>query len=883
MKKTLILPAALLSAVMIFGIGTSVSYLTQSSNNDLKISATPAKSTEVSKNYNFKNFKAQSKIVEASPASVTWPLIANISEKSLEGNLQSTISYPTASVAYQVNTKIDFTGDASADSNVIFWQLVGSANSWTATGSTTVFNPDVYVQLDVNPTNSGTLTVNKIEALVGASGTGNMYYQAFYSLNSDFSNPVSIQSALKLPNNGSASLVANLSTPVILTGNQKLYLRFYPYLVSATTNKQFGLRNVKISGSMEGSVANPATVSTAAVSSVSTTSAVSGGTISSNGGGAITESGVVWSINQNPTTSDFRTNENASTGSFVSVLSDLSPATTYFARAYATNSAGTSYGAQVSFTTLADIIAPTISTTGSSQVTNKSFVISGNVADWGGSSVIERGVVWSTTSNNPTLENGIKVATGSGLGVFSSYIYGVDPSTVHYARAFATNSAGTAYGSVVTVATKSTEPDVLKTISKNGRAAGNYTTVQEAFDAVPDNYTGRWILHIKPGTYNERPTLAASKSNVYLVGDDAATTIITNNISAGTINPDTNQAYGTSLSQTMAIFGNDFTASKITIENSYMNSAANTALNPSTQAVALKTQGDRQAFYDCRILGYQDTYLGNSIGRAYFKNTYIEGNVDFIFGRQTVVFDQCTTYINRQNSVVTAPSTEASTKFGFVFLDCNLKVPAAGTTDFNGAVINNFHFGRPWQNRPKSAFIRCETPAMMNPVGWTTMNAGLNPVFVEYGGTGAGATADKLGSRGNEGVVITEAQSQVYTVANVFKKETDPSFVFDWMPNPSLNLDLSTLAVDNDNSTKQSVYPNPFTDEVTIAYDLKSASEVTVAIYDMSGRIVKNVAGGYQKAGGNHLKIQGEELNPGIYFYTVKSNSGHLTGKLIKK
>lgn len=882
MKKTLIFPAALLSAVMIFGIGTSVSYFKVSSSDDVKTSISSTKLEEVYKSGENKNIAGQSKLIEATPASVTWPLITNITEKSLEGNLESSISYPAASVAYQVNTKIDFTGDAITDSNVIFWQLVGSANSWTGTGSTTVLNADVYVQLDVNPTNGGTLTVNKIDALVGASGTGNMYYQAFYSVNSDFSSPVSIQSALKLPNNGSSALSFTLATPVVLTGSQKMYVRFYPYLAAAATNKQFGLRNVKISGTMEGAVANPATVSTTAVSSVSTTSAVSGGTISSNGGGAVTASGVVWSTNQLPTVDDFKTTENATSGSYTSSLSNLTPGTTYYARAYATNSAGTSYGSQVSFTTLANIVAPTVTTTSQSQVTNKSFVVSGNVTDWGGADVTERGIVWSKTNNTPALDNATKVITGSGLGAFSSFVFGAEASTLYYVRTFATNSAGTSYGSVATVTTKATDPDITKTIAKDG--SGDYTTVQAAFDAVPDNYTGRWIIHIKPGTYTERPTLLAAKSNVFLIGDDAATTIITNNISAGNINPDTGQAYGTSLSQTMAVFGNDFTASKITIANTFVNSTANTQINSSTQAVALKTQGDRQAFYDCRILGYQDTYLGNSIGRAYFKNSYIEGNVDFIFGRQTVVFDQCTTYINRNNSVVTAPSTEASTKFGFVFLDCNLTVPAAGTTDFNGTVISNFHFGRAWQNIPKAAFIRCATPSMLNATGWTTPINGVLPVtFVEYGNTGDGATPERLAQRANGGVVLTEPQSQVYTIANVFKKETDASFVFDWMPPASVSFDFGTLGVNNIREAKLSVYPNPFTDQVTIAYDLKNSSDVAVTVYDMSGRMIKNIQKANQKSGINNLTIQTKDWKTGIYFYSLKTNSGQINGKLIKK
>ena len=875
MKKTLILPTALLSAVMIFGIGKGVSYF--SNSNDLvKASFTSDKSIGTDESIETR----QSNLIEATPASVNWRLITGVTDYSLEGNLESTLSLSPGNMGSQVNAKIDFTGDATVDSNVIFWQTISGANSWSPTNDINVFNPAVYVQIDVNPTNGGTFTINKVEGLVGASGTGNMYYQAFYSLNSDFSNPVQMQGATKLPNNGSSAMSATVSS-VVLSGNQKLYFRFYPYLKDAATNKQFGLRNIKISGTMEGAVANPATVSTTAISSVSTTSAVSGGSISSNGGGVVTASGVVWSTNQDPTISDSKTSENVASGVYTSALSGLAAGTTYYVRAYATNSAGTSYGSQISFTTLNNIVAPTVSTTSQSQVTNKSFVVSGNVTDWGGANVTERGIIYSKTNNNPSLDTDTKVSTGNGLGTFSSYVFGVDASTLYYVRTFATNSAGTSYGAVATVNTKATDPDVIKTISKDG--SGDYATVQAAFDAVPDNYTGRWILHIKPGTYTERPTLLAAKSNVFLIGDDAATTIITNNVAAGTTNPETGLPYGTSLSQTMAIFGNDFTASKITIANTFVNSTANTEINSATQAVALKTQGDRQAFYDCRILGYQDTYLGNSIGRAYFKNSFIEGNVDFIFGRQTVVFDHCTTYINRQNSVVTAPSTEASTKFGSVFLDCNLTVPTAGTSDFNGTVISNFHFGRPWQNRPKTAFIRSQTPAMLNPIGWTTMNAGLNPTFVEYGGTGAGATPERLALRGNEGVVITESQSQIYTVSNVFKKDTDPSFLFDWMPQSSVDFDFSTLAVDHIKQTKLAVYPNPFIDQVTIAYELKSASGINIKIYDMSGRVVKNITKENQKAGVNNLIIQTTDLKNGIYFYTLNTDQEQFNGKLIKQ
>jgi pectinesterase len=193
-------------------------------------------------------------------------------------------------------------------------------------------------------------------------------------------------------------------------------------------------------------------------------------------------------------------------------------------------------------------------------------------------------------------------------------------------------------------------------------------------------------------------------------------------------------------------------------------------------------------------------------------------------------------------------------------------VPAAGTADFNGTIISNFHFGRAWQNTPKSAFIRCETPSMLNPTGWTTPINGTIPVtFVEYGNTGAGATPDRLAQRANGGVVLTETDSQVYTISNVFKKDTDPSFVFDWMPDAAVNIDFETLAVNNVKDNKLLVYPNPFTDKVTIAFDLKSNSDVNLTFYDVNGRVVKTIRSN-QKKGLKQLTIDTKDLRTGIYF-----------------
>ena len=191
------------------------------------------------------------------------------------------------------------------------------------------------------------------------------------------------------------------------------------------------------------------TVTTTAVSSITSTSASSGGNVISDGGASVTARGVCWSTSANPTTSDSKTEDGTGTGLFTSSITGLLANTTYHVRAYATNTAGTAYGSDVTFTT--STTAPTVTTTAVSSITSTSASSGGNVISDGGASVTARGVCWSTSANPTTSDS--KTEDGTGTGLFTSSITGLFANTTYHIRTYATNSAGTAYGTEMSFTT----------------------------------------------------------------------------------------------------------------------------------------------------------------------------------------------------------------------------------------------------------------------------------------------------------------------------------------------------------------------------------------------------------------------------------------------
>jgi hypothetical protein len=194
-------------------------------------------------------------------------------------------------------------------------------------------------------------------------------------------------------------------------------------------------------------------LTTAAITNLSYNSATSGGTITGDGGAAITASGVCWSKTNNaPGLSDSKTSGTTSSGSFSSVMNNLEENTTYYVRAYATNSAGTGYGNVVTFTTPINTTLPELSTAAITNLTSSSATSGGTIAGDGGAAITASGICWSKTNNTPTISDSTKSGT-TASGSFTYVMNNLEDNTTYYVRAFATNSVGTGYGDVVTFTT----------------------------------------------------------------------------------------------------------------------------------------------------------------------------------------------------------------------------------------------------------------------------------------------------------------------------------------------------------------------------------------------------------------------------------------------
>lgn len=290
------------------------------------------------------------------------------------------------------------------------------------------------------------------------------------------------------------------------------------------------------------------------------------------------------------------------------------------------------------------------------------------------------------------------------------------------------------------------------TVSKDGK--GDYTTVQEAINAIKDNNTAVTTIYIRNGVYKEKLRLPASKTNVHIIGESVDKTILTYDDYASK-QDSSGKNIGTSGSASLYVFGSAIYFENITFENS---------AGPVGQAVAVRVTGDRIQFVNCRFLGFQDTlYTHGDNSREYYYKCYIEGTVDFIFGAATCVFDNCTIY-GKKGGYYTAASTAANKQFGYVFMNCTL------TGD---APANSYFLGRPWKPTAKVVYMNCSMTNMVKPEGWNNWGKEENEktaYYAEYNNRGDGAATS---NRVPWSHVLTAEEAKAYTIKNIFQ---------DWEP-----------------------------------------------------------------------------------------------------
>ena len=244
--------------------------------------------------------------------------------------------------------------------------------------------------------------------------------------------------------------------------------------------------------------------------------------------------------------------------------------------------------------------------------------------------------------------------------------------------------------------------------------SGDYRTVQQAVDHVPDDNNQPVVIHIKRGIYQEQ--VRVTKRYLTFRGEDPTNTVLTYRLSAL-------QAGNTRLAFSTLINANDFRAENLTFENSF---------GVGSQAVAMFVDADRASFKNCRFLGWQDTLFVNG-SRHYFKDCYIEGHVDFIFGTASAVFEDCTIHSKGQGYVTAHYRTSNEEDTGFVFLRCRLTGADTG---------NGVYLGRPWRPYARVVFIDCWLGSHIRAEGWDNWRDPAREKtasFAEYKSKGPGA------------------------------------------------------------------------------------------------------------------------------------------------
>jgi pectinesterase len=296
-----------------------------------------------------------------------------------------------------------------------------------------------------------------------------------------------------------------------------------------------------------------------------------------------------------------------------------------------------------------------------------------------------------------------------------------------------------------------------------GADGADFKTLQEAIAAAPENSGERTIIHVKAGTYQGPIVVPKNKPRITFEGEGADKTILSYDRNVRDEIPPGIDKFNPGVQ----VRADDFRAENIMFQN---------ISGDHGQALALRVDCDRAVFGNCRMLGWQDTLMVND-GRHYFKDCYIEGRVDFIYGSATAVFDHCEIH-SKNGGHVTAASTPQEHAFGFVFLNCKLTGDAVpwnpattnpATTQQAARPNKIADLGRPWRPFAAVAYINCEIGDHIKPEGWNNWGKAENEKtarYAEFNTTGPGANAEKRVPWSKQ---LTQQEAENYTIPNILE------------------------------------------------------------------------------------------------------------------
>lgn len=374
------------------------------------------------------------------------------------------------------------------------------------------------------------------------------------------------------------------------------------------------------------------------------------------------------------------------------------------------------------------------------------------------------------------------------------------------------------------------KPDLI--VAADG--SGDYRSVQAAIDAAPTGATKPFVIYIKPGRYTERLTIPADRPFIHLVGASASGTIISWNDYSGKVNP-LGGVFGTSTSATVTVEASDFVAENLTIENSTGYGG------DGPQAVALNVKADRSAFRRCQFISGQDTLLTWGKGnRQYFRDCYIDGNTDFIFGNAIAVFDSCNIYPRdrldgQSGGYITAANTPAGQTYGYVFRNCTI---------LENHGITHYTLGRPWQNdrttrhgaraHNKVVFLHTTMGSSIRPEGWSVWNEGTNTdliTYAEYGSLRFDGSPVDVSKRVAWSRQLTAAEAARYQDNTRIFGSWDPETNFEVLGTPETS-EFPELALANLRVKRSSAR------EIQVSWNLCwPLPEVTYEVFRSSDRV----------------------------------------------